>query len=124
MDVDDVVRAMRFLVAQDELAEIVNVVAPEASDNRTLMQTLRRLVGAPFGVPAYRWMIEPAMWVLRTEPELVVKSRWVAPERLTAAGFTFAHTDLAEALRTSAQGGSTGSSGTGSASVGSVGARR
>lgn len=53
-----------------------------------------------------------------------MKSRWVAPERLTAAGFTFAHTDLAEALRTSAQGGSTGSSGTGSASVGSVGARR
>ena len=48
----------------------------------------------------------------------------LAPERLTAAGFTFAHTDLAEALRTSAQGGSTGSSGTGSASVGSVGARR
>ena len=117
-------RAMRFLVAHDELAEIVNVVAPEASDNRTLMQTLRRLVGAPFGLPAYRWMIEPAMWVLRTEPELVVKSRWVAPERLTAAGFTFAHTDLAEALRTGAQGGSTGSSGTGSASVGSVGARR
>ncbi|WP_447946423.1 DUF1731 domain-containing protein [Microbacterium lacticum] len=60
----------------------------------------------------------------RTEPELVVKSRWVAPERLTAAGFAFGHTDLAEALRTSAQGGSTGSSGTGSASVGSVGARR
>jgi NAD dependent epimerase/dehydratase family enzyme len=39
-------------------------------------------------------MLEPAMWVLRTESELVLKSRWVAPERLTAAGFTFAHTDL------------------------------
>ena len=40
------------------------------------------------------------MWALRTESELVLKSRWVAPERLTAAGFTFAHTDLEEALRT------------------------
>ncbi|WP_374699914.1 DUF1731 domain-containing protein [Microbacterium sp. B24] len=65
------------------------------------MRTLRRIVGAPFGVPAFRWMLEPAMWLLRTEPELVLKSRWVVPERLTAAGFVFAHRDLEEALRAS-----------------------
>jgi len=98
--VDDVVRAVRFLAERDDIAGVVNVVAPEASDNRTLMHTLRRIVGAPFGLPAYRWMLEPAMWALRTESELVLKSRWVAPERLTGAGFAFAHTDLEEALRT------------------------
>ena len=38
------------------------------------------------------------MAVLRTEPELVLKSRWVVPERLSAAGFSFAHPDLDEAL--------------------------
>lgn len=98
--VDDVVSAVRFLAERSDIEGVVNVVAPEASDNRTLMQTLRRMVGAPFGLPAFRWMLEPAMWALRTESELVLKSRWVAPERLTAAGFTFAHTDLEEALRT------------------------
>ena len=92
---------MHFLIERDELAGVVNVVAPQASDNRTLMRTLRRIVGAPFGVPAVRWMLEPAMWLLRTEPELVLKSRWVVPERLTAAGFVFAHRDLEEALRAS-----------------------
>ena len=39
------------------------------------------------------------MWVLRTEPELVLKSRWVLPEKLTTAGFTFAQPDLRPALR-------------------------
>jgi len=99
--IDDVVAAMHFLIDRDDLAGIVNVVAPGASDNRTLMRTLRRIVGAPVGMPAFRWMLEPAMWALRTEPELVLKSRWVAPERLNAAGFVFAHTDLEEALRAS-----------------------
>ena len=98
--VDDVVRAVRFLIDRADIDGVVNVVAPEASDNRTLMRTLRRIVGAPFGLPAFRWMLEPAMWVLRTEPELVLKSRWVTPERLVDAGFAFAHTDLEEALRT------------------------
>ena len=51
------------------------------------------------GCPPYRWMLEPAMWALRTESELVLKSRWVLPEPLTAAGYTFAQPDLRTALR-------------------------
>lgn len=39
------------------------------------------------------------MWALRTEPELILKSRWAVPERLTAAGYRIAHPDLEEALR-------------------------
>lgn len=96
---DDVVRAVLFLAAREDISGPVNIVSPEASDNRTLMRTLRRVVGARVGLPAARWMLEPAMWALRTEPELVLKSRWVVPRRLLDAGFEFAHTDLEEALR-------------------------
>lgn len=96
---DDVVRAVLFLAARDDISGPVNIASPEASDNRTLMRTLRRVVGARVGLPAARWMLEPAMWALRTEPELVLKSRWVVPRRLLDAGFDFAHTDLEEALR-------------------------
>jgi NAD dependent epimerase/dehydratase family enzyme len=39
------------------------------------------------------------MWALRTEPELVLKSRWATPETLTAAGYEFAYPDLEPALR-------------------------
>src|SRR5690606_33253683 len=72
---DDVVGAVRFLVARDDIAGPVNLATPHPVDNRKLMRTLRRAVRMPVGLPAWRWMLEPAMWVLRTEPELVLKSR-------------------------------------------------
>ena len=97
--IDDVVSAVRFLAQRDDISGPVNLSSPNPSDNRTLMATLRRVVGAPVGLPAWRFMLEPAMWLLRTEPELVLKSRWVLPERLLAAGFRFSHPSLAEALR-------------------------
>lgn len=97
--IDDLIAAMRFLVDRDDIDGPVNLAAPEASDDRTLMRTLRQVVGMPVGLPAYRWMLEPAMWVLRTEPELVLKSRWVVPERLVDAGFEFAFPELEAALR-------------------------
>ncbi|WP_405375869.1 MULTISPECIES: epimerase [unclassified Microbacterium] len=96
--IDDVLEAVRFIDRREDLAGVINVTVPEASDNRTLMRTLRRVVGMPVGVPSLRWMLEIAMWALRTEPELILKSRWVAPERLLAAGFRFTHTDLHAAL--------------------------
>ncbi|WP_438352656.1 epimerase [Microbacterium sp. CJ88] len=97
--IDDVIAAMRFLRDNDELSGPVNLTSPNPSDDRTLMRTLRRVVGAPFGLPSNRWMIDAAMAVLRTEPELILKSRWVLPEKLLDAGFSFRHPDLEEALR-------------------------
>lgn len=97
--IDDVIGAIRFVRDYDDIAGPVNVASPSASDNRTLMRELRRVVGAPVGLPAHRWMLEPAMLVLRTEPELVLKSRWVLPQTLLGAGYRFAHTDLPAALR-------------------------
>jgi len=97
--VDDVIEAIRFLRDRDDIAGPVNVASPHPSDNRTLMRTLRRIVRMPVGLPSTRWMLEPAMWALRTEPELVLKSRWVLPGVLSDAGFAFRHPDLEEALR-------------------------
>ena len=95
---DDVVGAVRFVRDRDDISGPVNITSPNPADNRTLMRTLRRAVGMPIGLPAWRWMLEPAMWALRTEPELVLKSRWVVPAVLTAAGFRFAHPELDEAV--------------------------
>lgn len=97
--VDDVVGAVRFLLDRAELDGVVNVSSPNPSDNRTLMAGIRRAVRAPFGMPSWRWMLEPAMAVLRTEPELILKSRWVLPERLTEAGYHFVHPELNPTLR-------------------------
>ncbi|MDY0910972.1 epimerase [Microbacterium sp. CFBP9034] len=96
---DDVIGAMRFIRDDPAISGPVNLATPEATDNRTLMATLRRVVRAPIGLPAWRFMLEPAMWALRTEPELVLKSRWVAPGILDDAGYRFAHAELEPALR-------------------------
>lgn len=96
--VADVVGVMRFVRDRDDISGPLNVAAPQASDNRSLMAALRRRVGAPFGLPAPRWMLEIGMWALRNESELLLKSRWVVPERLLAAGYEFRVTDLDDAI--------------------------
>jgi NAD dependent epimerase/dehydratase family enzyme len=63
------------------------------------MATLRRLLGRRVGLPAYRWMLEVGSAAIRTETELVLKSRWVVPERLLDAGYSFAYPELEPALR-------------------------
>ena len=96
--IDDVERILRFLRDRADLAGVVNAAAPSPSDNRGLMSTLRRLIGMPFGLPTTRWMLELGTAVIRSETELVLKSRWVIPERLTEAGFEFRHPRLDGAL--------------------------
>ncbi len=97
--VDDFVGIVRFALATESLSGPINVAAPGTSDNRTLMRGLRRTTGALIGLPAFRWMLEPATWVLRTESEMVLKSRWVAPEALLEAGYEFTWPELEPALR-------------------------
>lgn len=85
----DFVRAVRFLLDRDDIAGPVNVTAPNPLPQRDFMAAVRAAWGAPLGVPASRWMIELGALALRTESELVLKSRRVLPSRLVAAGFAF-----------------------------------
>lgn len=96
--IDDVVASVRFIRDHDEITGPVNLSAPGVTDNRTLMRELRRVARAPFGLPAFRWMLDPAMAVLRNEPELVLKSRWAVPRVLTEAGFSFRYPQIGPAL--------------------------
>lgn len=97
--VEDVVRIIEFIEARPELAGPVNVSAPNPSTNRDLQAAVRRTLGVPFGLPMPRWMLEIGAATIRTETELVLKSRWVLPERLEEAGFRFSYPELEPALR-------------------------
>lgn len=96
---DDVLGIIRFVADREDLEGVVNVSSPNPTDNRTVMRTLRRVLGVPFGLPAFRWMLELGAFALRTETELVLKSRWVTPERLLAEGYEFRWAHLEPALR-------------------------
>jgi len=94
----DVLGIIRFLRAHDELSGPVNASAPHPVDNVTLMRTLRGVLRVPFGMPAPRPVLELGTALIRSETELVLKSRWVEPEKLLAAGYRFQYPDLEPAL--------------------------
>lgn len=96
---DDVLAIARRAIADDALVGPINVAAPQPVDNGVLMSTIRRVLGMPVGIPLRRWMIEFGAIGMRTESELLLKSRWVVPETLTTLGYTFRHPDLEGAVR-------------------------
>jgi uncharacterized protein (TIGR01777 family) len=95
---EDFCRAVEWLIEHDELAGPVNLAAPRPLTNRAMMQVLRRACGVPLGLPASRWMLEVGAFFLRTETELVIKSRRVVPGRLVESGFEFRFANLAAAV--------------------------
>ncbi|MGW0472199.1 DUF1731 domain-containing protein [Streptomyces coeruleorubidus] len=89
----DFVRAVEFLVARDDIAGPVNLAAPAPLPHRDFMRALRTAWGVPVGLPATRLMAEAGAFVLRSDTELLFKSRRVVPGRLLDAGFTLGHPD-------------------------------
>ncbi len=96
---EDFVAAVRWLIARGDFAGPVNLAAPNPLPNALFMRALRQAWGAPIGLPAARWMLAAGAVVLRTEPELILKSRRVVPGRLLAAGFGFRFPEWPDAAR-------------------------
>ncbi len=94
----DFVRAVEFLMTHD-LAGPVNLAAPKPLPQREFMQVLRAACGVPFGLPATRWMAEVGALAVRSDTELLLKSRRVVPGRLLDAGFRFEYPTWQEAAR-------------------------
>jgi uncharacterized protein (TIGR01777 family) len=85
----DFVRAIDWLINHAELHGAVNIAAPQPLPNREFMRVLREVYGTPIGLPATEWMLEIGAFFMRTETELILKSRRVVANRLAASGFEF-----------------------------------
>ena len=85
----DFIRALYWLIDHDELHGPVNLAAPHPLPNAEFMRALRQAWGARFGLPATTWMLEIGTFLMRSESELVLKSRRVVPGRLLESGFEF-----------------------------------
>jgi uncharacterized protein len=93
----DFVRAVYWMISHDDIAGVVNVAAPAPLPYADFMRALRRAVGMPIALPATRWMVALGAWAMRTEPELVLKSRRVVPTRLLDSGFEFEFPEWSDA---------------------------
>ena len=96
---EDFIRAVHWLIDHEELDGAVNLAAPHPLPYVEFMRALRQAAGVPFGLPSPRWMLEIGCLLLRTESELVLKSRRVVPVRLLASGFEFRYPQWPAAAR-------------------------
>lgn len=95
----DFCRIVLFLMQHQNLEGTFNAAAPTPLKNADFMAEVRNALKVRFGLPANRWMIEIGTFLLRTESELILKSRWVLQEKLSGAGFHFQFETLGDALR-------------------------
>jgi len=97
--VEDLFQIILFLKEREDLSGVFNCSSPEPVSNYELMSTLRKTMGVPFGLPSPKWMLEIGSMVIKTETELVLKSRWVLPERLQREGYRFFYPTLDSTLK-------------------------
>lgn len=96
--IDDFCRAIEWIIDHKNISGPVNVTAPNPLSNEVLMKKLRTRLKIPFGMDAPVWQLELASVFLRTETELLLKSRNVYPEKLLKGGFQFIYPDIDIAL--------------------------
>jgi hypothetical protein len=94
----DFCRAVEWLITHEELHGPVNICAPNPLFNAEMMKAFREVMGMPMGLPAAKWMLEVGAFALRTETELILKSRRVIPQRLVESGFNFRFPFLRQTL--------------------------
>ncbi len=97
--ITDFLRVVEWLIANDELTGPVNIAAPNPLPNYEMMKFIREMCGVPFGLPATEWMLEVGAFFIRTETELIIKSRRAVPGRLLTSGFKFQFPELSGALK-------------------------
>jgi uncharacterized protein (TIGR01777 family) len=94
----DVFNIMVFAMEHKELASVYNCSAPNPVTNEVLMQTFREKTNAKIGLPSPEWLLQMGAVIIKTETELILKSRWVVPEKLLQAGYKFRYPFIDGAL--------------------------
>ncbi|MFD6439496.1 TIGR01777 family oxidoreductase [Peribacillus sp. NPDC060186] len=97
--IDDLFNIVLFLRKNEELSGVFNCSSPHPVTNRELMSHLRKAMNRKIGLPCPRPMLGMGAFFMRTETELILKSRWVIPERLEREGYEFKFDKLEAALQ-------------------------
>jgi uncharacterized protein len=96
--IEDLFRVIVYIQQHTQLSGVFNTAAPNPVINATLMKELREQLHIKIGLPMPVWLLKMGALLIKTETELVLKSRWVIPERLIQAGFIFQFKTITAAL--------------------------
>lgn len=94
----DFCRAVEFLLEENKLGTF-NITAPNPIPNKDFMKTIRKVLKVPFGLFQPKWLLKLGARIIKTEAELILKSRFVIPEKLVASGFQFKYPTAEKAIR-------------------------
>jgi uncharacterized protein (TIGR01777 family) len=94
----DVVNMIEWIATHKEVEGVINCTAPVPLKNKELMQIIRKGLNIPIGLPSPAWLLELGAIVIRTETELILKSRWVLPRKILKTGFQFQYPEAGAAI--------------------------
>lgn len=97
--IDDFCKAIQFIIDHENISGKINITAPNPLSNKEFMMKLRKEMKAPFGLNAPVWQLEIASIFLKTETELLLKSRNVYPDKLMKSGFEFSYLEIDSAFK-------------------------
>jgi len=96
---DDFINIVHFCIENLHVSGTINTTAPKPVTNYQFMKVLRKALSIPFGIPTSEMMLTIGGCMIGTEPELILKSRFVVPSKLLASGFTFRYPTIEKALK-------------------------
>jgi uncharacterized protein len=94
---DDLVGVIKWVAGNNRCSGVYNAAAPNPLTNNEMMRILSFTCGAPLSFSTPVWLLKFGAWIIGTETELVLKSRWVVPRRLEHEGFQFLFPTFREA---------------------------
>lgn len=97
--IEDLFQIIQYVEAESDIKGIINCSAPEPVTNEDFMRTFREVKKIPIGLPSLTWMLKIGALIIGTETELLLKSRWVLPEKLIDKGFKFEFPTIESALQ-------------------------
>jgi uncharacterized protein len=97
--IEDLYRVIKFVKDNNHIEGVVNTSNPNPITNAQFMQSFRKNMNMPFGLPTPTWLLKIGAVIINTETELILKSRWVIPQKLMDWGFTFNYKTIDEALK-------------------------
>lgn len=98
--IDDFCRAINHFINHQKSIGTYNLASPNAVTNANFMQKIREKLNMPIGINQPKWLLEIGAWLIKTETELILKSRWVYPEKLVNEGFNFHFEKMEETINT------------------------
>lgn len=97
--IEDLYRIIRFVMIEKAMEGVYNASAPNPVTNKVFMQALRKILKPMIYLPSPTILLKIGAFFINTETELVLKSRWVVPGKLTKAGFQFKYPFLEDAFQ-------------------------